>query len=51
MPLFTYLVTYKGATYIAQGSHSNFTGFAMTWAGALPEEAPVAGGAGQGRGR
>ena len=38
MPLFTYVVTYKSNTHVAQGSHSNFTGFASTWA-ALPKEA------------
>eukprot|EP01035_Chromulina_nebulosa_P045703 gene45702-biopygen31586 len=32
MPLFTYIVSYAGADHVAQGSHSNFTGFAMTWA-------------------
>jgi hypothetical protein len=38
MPLFTYVVTYKSKTHVAQGSHSNFTGFASTWA-SLPKEA------------
>lgn len=38
MPLFTYVVTYKSKTHVAQGSHSNFTGFASTWA-SLPREA------------
>jgi hypothetical protein len=38
MPLFTYVVTYKSETHVAQGSHSNFTGFASTWA-ALPKVA------------
>jgi hypothetical protein len=36
MPLFTYVVSYKGESYVAQGSHSNFTGFAMTWASKIP---------------
>ena len=36
MPLFTYIVSYKGESYVAQGSHSNFTGFAMTWASKIP---------------
>lgn len=39
MPLFTYIVGYRGDTHVAQGSHSNFTGFAMTWASALPATA------------
>ena len=39
MPLFTYVVTYKDATYVAQGSHSNFTGFASTWASNIPQGA------------
>lgn len=39
MPLFTYVVSYKGASYVAQGSHSNFKGFAMTWAGNIPPSA------------
>ena len=37
MPLFTYIVSYKGSSYVAQGSHSNFTGFASTWAAHIPE--------------
>ena len=39
MPLFTYIVSYKGASHVAQGSHSNFTGFAMTWAASIPSSA------------
>lgn len=39
MPLFTYIVSYMGATHVAQGSHSNFTGFAMTWAANIPVSA------------
>lgn len=39
MPLFTYIVTYKGASHVAQGSHSNFTGFAGTWASNIPQGA------------
>lgn len=39
MPLFTYIVSYKGASHVAQGSHSNFTGFAMTWAARIPASA------------
>ena len=46
MPLYTYIVTFKGAVHIAQGSHSNFTGFVSTWAssiggGALSTMTPV----------
>lgn len=37
MPLFTYIVSYKGSSYVAQDSHSNFTGFAMSWAANIPE--------------
>ena len=39
MPLFTYIVSYAGADHVAQGSHSNFTGFAMTWASNIPATA------------
>ena len=39
MPLFTYVVSYKASTHVAQGSHSNFTGFARTWATDIPPEA------------
>jgi hypothetical protein len=39
MPLFTYVVTFKGASHVAQGSHSNFTGFVSTWAAGIPEGA------------
>ena len=39
MPLFTYIVSYAGAAHVAQGSHSNFTGFAMTWASNIPATA------------
>ena len=37
MPLFTYIVTYNNSSFIAQGSHSNFKGFAMTWINSIPE--------------
>jgi hypothetical protein len=36
MPLYTYVVSYKGATHVAQGSHSNFKGFISTWCSNLP---------------
>ena len=39
MPLFTYIVSYKGASHVAQGSHSNFTGFASTWCNEIPGSA------------
>jgi hypothetical protein len=46
MPLYTYIVSYKGATYVAQGSHSNHQGFISSWcsnipAGALPALTPA----------
>lgn len=45
MPLYTYVVSYKGSSHIAQGSHSNFKGFISTWCsnipnGSLPELTP-----------
>ena len=44
MPLYTYVVTFKGSTYAAQSSHSNFRGFVTSWAnlpqGALPALTP-----------
>lgn len=45
MPLYTYIVSYKGSTHVTQGSHSNFKGFISTWcsnipAGALPSLTP-----------
>lgn len=39
MPLYTYIASYKGASYVAQGSHSNFRGFVSAWSGELPENA------------
>jgi hypothetical protein len=36
MPLYTYVISFKGATYVAQGSHSNFKGFISTWCSNLP---------------
>ena len=45
MPLYTYIVAFKGQTYAAQGSHSNFRGFVENWAslpqGALPALTPA----------
>ena len=39
MPLYTYIVSFKGSTYAAQGSYSNFKGFVTSWAGGLPDNA------------
>ena len=39
MPLYTYIVAFKGTTYAAQGSHSNFKGFSSTLRGNLPPHA------------
>jgi hypothetical protein len=39
MPLYTYIVSFKGSTYAAQGSYSNFNGFVSSWSGGLPENA------------
>ena len=39
MPLYTYIVSFKGATYAAQGSFSNFKGFVANWSGSLPDNA------------
>jgi hypothetical protein len=45
MPLYTYIVSFKGATHVTQGSHSNFKGFISTWcsnpAGIAPSLTPV----------
>jgi hypothetical protein len=38
MPLYTYVTAYKGATYVAQGRHSNFKGFVSTWAAGIPKD-------------
>ena len=39
MPLYTYIATFKGASYVAQGSYSNFRGFVSAWSGDLPDNA------------
>jgi len=36
MPLYTYIVTYKGASRVTQGSHSNFKGFISSWCSNIP---------------
>lgn len=46
MPLYTYIVSYKGASRVTQGSHSNFKGFISSWCsnipvGVLPALTPV----------
>lgn len=32
MPLYTYVIAFKGETFVAQGSYSNFRGFVSAWA-------------------
>lgn len=39
MPLYTYIVTFKGATYLAQDSKSNFRGFVSSWSSEIPKGA------------
>lgn len=39
MPLYTYIMSFKGSTYAAQGSYSNFKGFVSSWSGGLPDNA------------
>ena len=39
MPLYTYVVTYKDASYVAQGRFSNFKGFVTAWTSEMPENA------------
>src|SRR5580765_2719304 len=39
MPLYTYVVTYRGDSYVARASHSNFKGFVSEWAEELPKSA------------
>lgn len=46
MPLYTYIVSFKGATFVAQDRKSNFKGFVSSWtsdipAGALPGLTPA----------
>jgi len=36
MPLYTYILSYKGTSRITQGSHSNFKGFINTWCSSIP---------------
>jgi len=37
MPLYTYIASFKGSSYVAQGSYSNFKGFVAAWSGSLPD--------------
>ncbi|NYE29698.1 hypothetical protein HDE78_002664 [Rhodanobacter sp. K2T2] len=39
MPIYTYVVSYKGSSHVAQGSHSNFKGFVSTWCSNIPAHA------------
>jgi hypothetical protein len=39
MPLYTYILVYKGQSYVAQGRHSNFRGFVSSWTSELPSNA------------
>lgn len=39
MPLYTYIIVYKGETHVAQARHSNFTGFVSSWPTDLPPNA------------
>ena len=36
MPLYTYIVTFKGTSYVTQAKHSNFRGFVTSWTSELP---------------
>jgi hypothetical protein len=36
MPLYTYVVSFKGSLHINQGSHSNYKGFVSTWCSNIP---------------
>jgi hypothetical protein len=44
MPLYTYVLTFKGSSYVTQDRRSNFKGFVSSWvdipATALPELSP-----------
>jgi len=39
MPLYTYILAFKGSLYAAQGRHSNFKGFVSSWSTDLPTNA------------
>jgi len=39
MPLYTYIVTYRGRSHVAQARRSNFKGF-IDWTQAVPDLGP-----------
>jgi hypothetical protein len=39
MPLYTYIVNYKGDTYVGQDKKSNFKGFVSSWTSEIPSSA------------
>jgi hypothetical protein len=39
MPLYTYILSFKGCLHAAQGRHSNFKGFVSSWFDAIPNNA------------
>ncbi len=39
MPLYTYIATYRGGSYVEQERRSNFRGFAASLVGGIPEQA------------
>ena len=39
MPLYTFVLSYKGQSHVSQGSHSNFRGFVSAWCGNMPTSA------------
>ncbi len=39
MPLYTYVLTFRGASHVAQGRHSNFRGFTTSWVDEVPANA------------
>jgi hypothetical protein len=39
MPLYTYIATFKGATFVGQDRRSNFRGFVSAWTSELPANA------------
>ncbi|SEG11605.1 hypothetical protein [Nitrosomonas ureae] len=40
MPLYTYVISFKGSTHVAQSSHSNFYGF-INWIETIPNLSPA----------
>ena len=39
MPLYTYILGFRGSLHAAQGRHSNFKGFVSSWATNIPDGA------------